>query len=1143
MRLSLITVRFIFGILWLVACNAVEIIAVSPDDLEVSTELWNDSDFMTLSESFQFLVDFHICNYSSVDFCAQKYPSSLILLDFSTDFYIQYSLSRFCHDHQLIHLVYQSSFKYSDNFTYSTISSLSDQMKAFLSLMDHFNWTQGVVFNNKENYQIKEFFFNFSSSFSILTIESYEDIENLVNQTVTQLGATLYYILVSPIESIKLQNALKKQKLLISDNGILLNQDSAYGCSIDGSLITTESGMEFVSSSAEHYYQSIKNLLNLILQNPIETFSDLLYFLESEFPNHYNKAKYSIVNIQNGKRVVIGSIVDRKINFFGNLTFLGSTSTLPESKKKVLELSITAGTTNPGAVPSTTTKLAAMGAFIAQDEINAGNAILPNFQITMFNFDCGVSLFNSEFATACYKHDIGKIGLSHLTAFGSNVAIGQYQVFKNLSITVPSIGSTNGDGSLASSANYPLYVRLYTSLIYSKWSILLNALGWKKIVALYEYDTWGIGVYQALNSSMQSVGIDIINSENSRHIPGNLDRNGVKNYTSVLQTIIDTQVRLIVLMIQCPMCNYVIEAFYDMGLRRGDIVILAGSQDILASIATNDTYLYKRVELAMSMTRLSVPYWVGTIGEKAKNDISVKYSVATPNSFGCYYYDSFYLIAHAMDFMINRGYDYTDPYQLMLTIRNTKFTGCSGLISIGKGTNDRNFEYFYIEQTKVDGQGIPYIHLVGKLWPFGTQLISYVDTFLYPDETPIKPTDLRNANEKCPFPSKDVKTFVKGRMLVFGICFTVGLVTVIITFFIWKKWWNIPIEELRDKQEISFQDFIVGVTIAIEFVQFCNMGPDFSIVEPFLFSVSDLFSMNLESVLKLKNGVFWIIVDVVYGGIALWVILCLVVLYELDEKWKFLWIFRLLGWLGDILMPILGNLCFIPFVSICLDVFLCDQSIGDNFTDSFLSVDCYYFCWKDTHLIYAIFSFFALLAYEPFAVFCRPLWQEFQPILHVKTLPLYLMVKTIVQIIIIVLSKTLQRAQSVAHGVVYVILMAGYAIFIFKMKPYNYARFSWWQGLSITGVVWLSFLSAIGLGVGIQGLSIPLLCSWLMGWIILVFLGLYIQFKKFPSMLITKSTRDTSTLFRFAFTFGNKSKSSLHSINKGSSQHKTMPIG
>ncbi|CAG9316739.1 unnamed protein product [Blepharisma stoltei] len=1123
-------------------CSALEIITVVPNPQEAISVNWKEEYLILLSEIYTSAIDWHKCSHTNLEFCISMHQNSLILLDLSEDLDIQYFLSKYCQDHFLVHLVYQDEFKYIDDSAYSIVPSLSSQKTAFLALMNYFNWTKGAVFNKKSYSALKDQFLLFSNDLSFLTVDSLTNIEDLISQSVVRMGATLYYLWTSSLESQKIQNALSNSKLLQKGSGILLNQESGYNCSVDGSLIITEIGMESIESSEEYFKTSIKNIISVILDHKIENYKELLKLLDTELPNHYKRNNFSIVNIQNQKRIIVGSIVNRNIQIFGNLIFPGNTNSIPDSAKKILHLSITAGTTNPGGSSSDTTKLAAMGAFAAQDEINVNGEILANFQIDFFNFDCGVSIFNATFARACYSKDIDKLGHAHLTAFGSSVAIGQYKTFTYLNATIPSIGGVNGDGSLSSIQIFPFYVRMFNPLMYSKWSMLLYSLGWKKIAVIYENSLWGEGVYKTLDSTAKQVGLEIINPESLRHIPGNLDRDTVKDYIDVFQAIVDSQARMVALLLLCPLCNYAIELFYDLGLKNKDVIFLAGTGDVLNWISTKDEYMYKRAELGVAMMRLSVPYWVGNIGKRARSEISLKYNISIPNTFGCCYYDSTLIAANALDFMINRGLDYSDPYKLMATLRNTKFIGCTGPVSISKGTNDRNFDFFYIEAIKLDNNRIPYIYLVGNLYPFGTQVISYANPLIYSDGSTIKPTDLRNELDKCPFPDKLVKTFNKGRGLLFGICITVCLMTAAITFIIWKKWWNISIEELKEKQEISFQDFVVGATIAIEFIQFSNMGPDYSIIGSFFYSIGNIFSMDLEDVIKLRNGIFWIVVDVVFGGIALWVILCIVVLLRLDEKWSYLWIFKFLGWLGDILMPILGNLCFIPFVSVCLDIFVCDQSISDDFTDSFLASDCFYFCWKDAHLYYAILSCFALIAYEPLAVFCRPLWQELQPMLHVKTLPLFLMVKTVVQSIFIGLNKTLKRSQDIAHGAVFILLMICYLVFVFKVHPYNYGRYNWWQGLSLVGVVWLSFWSTIAIWMKDQSISYVFLIILVVGWIALAIIGFYVQIKKYPSLLFSQKSRDTSMLFKFAFTFGKKSKVSLSKMKESHEQQKIIAV-
>ncbi|CAG9334734.1 unnamed protein product [Blepharisma stoltei] len=295
----------------------------------------------------------------------------------------------------------------------------------------------------------------------------------------------------------------------------------------------------------------------------------------------------------------------------------------------------------------------------------------------------------------------------------------------------------------------------------------------------------------------------------------------------------------------------------------------------------------------------------------------------------------------------------------------------------------------------------------------------------------------------------------------------------------------------------------------------------------FLAKISNSLSFNLENMFALQKGIFWIVIDGVYGAIILWLILCLVILLSLDEKYPKVTAFRILARLADYLMPILGNLCFIPFVSICLNVFICDHSIGDSFTESFLAADCYYFCWKDEHLIYAILSFIALLCYEPLAVLCRPLWQELQHMVHIHTSPPFLMVKTAIQVIFIVMNKTVKRADSTIHGAIFAVLMVAYIGFIFRYKPYNYPRLCWWQALSLIGVVWLSVMSTISSNTkGNAYIYFPVVC---IGWIIIALVGIYVQRRKYPSLLYRKNL-DTTHLFKFAFTFGKHSKNALAKI-------------
>ncbi|CAG9319101.1 unnamed protein product [Blepharisma stoltei] len=1095
---------------------SLEIIVAYSHDRDLISDAYNETSILQATQSLTSFVDWHPCSIPDLSLCLSNFPNSSILLDLSSELDIQNSISQLCRSYMIIHLVLQSSMKFDDEWTFSVTSTKEKQVQAFTSVLKYLNWTQGVGFINKKNYDIKEIITSYySSEFNFLTVESETSIEELVYKVVVRQGATVYSILTSATESLEIQNGLKNSKLLTAGNGIILDQESGYQCNIDGSLIVTEFGQELVVSVEEFMKNSIINTISYILsQNSKETRQEIRSILK----NSQNNCRFSLVNIQKGERIIVGSILNNSLILEGNLTFPGSSATIPKSTKKILNVSMSAGPSNPNALPALSGVIGAWGTYLAMNEINEGHGLIPNFQLAFFNFDCGSTVYNAKFAYTCYKNDIDKFGLAHIPPFSSSVTLGVIKTFKQLNVAFPVVGCSNTEPSLNVTKDYPMFTRVWFSASYgtSLLSVLVKVMGWQKISILYQNDSWAISKSWYLNPAIEKQGLEIVNPESSWYIPANLDREGLKNYTSLIQTIIDSQARLLILTVQYPMCNFLLEMFYDLGLRKGDLIIFATYLDMLTYIGNNDTYTYKRLELGIPMFRLILSSWVGEIGQRTKQRV-IEIHKENPLVYTCPYYDGAYQMAHALDYMINRGQDYTDPYKLEAVIRIQKFVGCTGTIATEPDNNDRIAESYDIEGNGIDSTGSIYTEVIGQLKPFSLQILTIENPIVYPDGTNVKPSDLRNQNSKCPFPDKKIKTFEKGRGLLFGICFFVALITIFITVFIWKKWWNISIEQLKQKEEISVQDTIVGVSIIVEFFQYASMGPDISLLSSIFAKFSDALSLDLDDIIKLENGVFWIVVDITFGGIVLWGVLCAVVLLRLDEKWRVISVFRFLSWLADYLMPILGNLCFIPFISICLDIFLCDQSIGDNFTESFLARDCYYFCWKSEHLVYAILSFLALFLYVPLAIFCRPLWQELQSMLHVKASPVYLMVKTIFQITLIVMNKTIKRSQDIAHGCIFLVALIIYTIFTFKFKPYNYGRFSWWQGLILIGVAWLAFISTIS--ILIKHDFAALLVVLILGWFSIGMVGLYIQKKKYPSFLYRKSAKDTSTLFKFAFNF------------------------
>jgi hypothetical protein len=132
-------------------------------------------------------------------------------------------------------------------------------------------------------------------------------------------------------------------------------------------------------------------------------------------------------------------------------------------------------------------------------------------------------------------------------------------------------------------------------------------------------------------------------------------------------------------------------------------------------------------------------------------------------------------------------------------------------------------------------------------------------------------------------------------------------------------------------------------------------------------------SINVSEFAALRGGVYWFILEIVFCLCAVWFVSCIIVVKKIDLRWD-KWACREFGWYAENLLPILSNACFLPIITILTDVFICTESVGDEFTDSYLDRDCEQFCWTDDHIYYAIFAVIAFALYVPLAVYSRPLW-------------------------------------------------------------------------------------------------------------------------------------------------------------------------
>jgi hypothetical protein len=216
-----------------------------------------------------------------------------------------------------------------------------------------------------------------------------------------------------------------------------------------------------------------------------------------------------------------------------------------------------------------------------------------------------------------------------------------------------------------------------------------------------------------------------------------------------------------------------------------------------------------------------------------------------------------------------------------------------------------------------------------------------------------------------------------------------------------------------------------------------------------------------------------------------------------------------------------GDFLFLPIVSVLMNVFVCTEGVSSNqaatdFSNSYLSVDCYLTCWKGIHLLYVVCTSIGLLIYVPLVIVLRPLWQEIHDQINIKTSTLFMMVKTVVQMCIILLHKALFVFSPALQGGLFIAVFVLFFAFTIKKTCFGYHRVVFWHQLSLAAVIWSSCMGLIRVLLA-QDVDSILLGLTFGGWCALVIFGLVYQHRKIPSLLYRKQGVNTNHLFKFAF--------------------------
>jgi hypothetical protein len=160
-----------------------------------------------------------------------------------------------------------------------------------------------------------------------------------------------------------------------------------------------------------------------------------------------------------------------------------------------------------------------------------------------------------------------------------------------------------------------------------------------------------------------------------------------------------------------------------------------------------------------------------------------------------------------------------------------------------------------------------------------------------------------------------------------------------VTLIIWRRFWRVEVQPLEQRVEFSQSDIMLVFSIIIDAMQYIAMGPNISAWAYMLFFIGSAASMNLDDFIDLKNGVFWIAIDVTFGVSFLLLLLYLFNTFMLKGVLPSSGILANIKSLSDMALPMIGNVLFLPIMSTLLEVFICTETSGDDIEDAFLHKD------------------------------------------------------------------------------------------------------------------------------------------------------------------------------------------------------------
>lgn len=997
----------------------------------------------------------------------------------------------------------------------SPLFKLSQQ---FSSLIGFLNWEEFSVLYSSSLQDIELCaLIKANSHIKISSFISYSDeilfqsADNLIKTMVKAKGRRKLVIIDNGASVLTIQAAIINRNLVKKENYFLFITNDIKQIFIDGALIMTSQGQEKSLSINAYTKETIENTIEIINQGSRDSeFLDIFSVMKKAFPDNYVRNS-SLVNVQNQNWVEVG-VWDNNFRVVNEILYPGGINYVSkEYKVTPIRFSIANGTSE--LMTDEVFDVVAYWYYGANYAVERSNALqeIENFMIELFPTDCGNMYYDANLSRACFEPILNKLGIVYLTSGWGTGALGNFQTLKSFNHYIPQISPTVQIDELGDKTLFPEFLKLTVSLneFISSALYLMKAFNWDAANIFFSDDPVHYYMYPKLISYLEYIQYIVPNPVEKRIFPKNYTRDDFDKYKTLFEEAKNNLCRIF--FIYAINFGDILEGLYDIGLRKGDIVILTADSTVINSVNEDidEKYLVKRCEFIEDTYFHNYKGWNGVLGQELYDEISARIS---PINNICMSYDTVTVAKESVKYLITTGNDYEDLKLVEKTMRNSKTIGCNGNIIFDRNSNNRESALFKFQQIIKNRTTNEWFYQDLIIIDKYSSNALYFLTDVIASTGNISSQSNYRVKLECPFDPYLRQDSKIGLIMLWCISSLIIIITIIVSFFSYY-YFKIETYPLIFQIEPSLPDYIFLGNVFFSFFQLISLSPKNSkFKDPFLNSFT-MLSLNFMYYFNANYDSFWQCIYITVTICIIWVLTCIILIKNLHEYLIKYWLFEKFKSFSQIFFQLMVNLSLIPILTMLLEVYICNESIGKNFTDSFVSRDCKTFCYKNFHLKASIGVGFILPIFIGSLVYLRTIWEKNQALLHLATKQKYISLLSLIQVIAVVAKMNFEVFDKKYSGIAVCFCILALFLITLKVQPYNYKRLNRIWLLLLGIALWHSIACLIFLEI--DNFFIWSLCEYV-GITIITSIGGYF-IKKTPYLLKGYKSINIARLFLFEF--------------------------